>query len=419
MREVLSCKCHYAGERRGVRVESEEGALVTVLEGNMAAAYGVLLSKPDVISCFPITPQTSLGEALSRFVADGLLDAEMIEPEGEISALSMLIGASVAGGRTFTSTSSQGLSFMYDAYLFTAGNRLPVVMAIAMREQVSPHGVVAGQQDAILVKDGGWIQLYTESCQEILDATIMAYRLAEDPEILLPVNICYEGFYLSYQSQRVEIPSQENVDRFLSPVQESDRLKLCLENPMVFSSYTVPGELYTEYRFKHCEAHQRSKMKFDQIDAEFSEIFGRSYGGQIEEYRSEDADVVIVTMGSCTGTAKGVIDRKRDEGFRVGLIKIRMFRPFPTERLITALNGKKAIGVIDRNVFYAGSCGHGFIELKGLLCDLEQPAPVILNFIAGLGGSDIIPEHVERVIETTYSTLDGKTVKPVTWLSLE
>ncbi len=400
-------------------METKEGRQVRVLEGNLAAAYGVLLSKPDVISCFPITPQSSLGEALSRFVADGLLDAEMVEPEGENSALSILIGASVAGGRTFTSTSSQGLSFMYDAYLFTAGNRLPIVMAIAMREQVAPHGVIAGQQDAVLMKDGGWIQFYAESCQEILDATIMAYRLAEDPEILLPVNVCYEGFYLSYQSQRVEIPTQNEVDRFLAPVTESERLRLCLENPMVFSSYTFPGELYTEYRYKHCAALQRAREKCDQIDKEFEGIFGHGYGGQIEEYKAEDADVVIVTMGSCTGTAKVVIDKKREEGLKVGLIKIRMFRPFPVDRLIEVLNGKKAIGVIDRNVLYAGSCGHVFFEIKSLMNELEPRVPVLLDFIAGLGGSDITPQLVERVIDTTYSATNGKTVKPVTWLSLE
>ncbi|NIR14233.1 MAG: hypothetical protein GWN86_09865, partial [Desulfobacterales bacterium] len=266
-------------------MKTSEARQVRVMEGNMATAFGVLLSKPDVISCFPITPQTSLGEALSRFVADGLLDAEIIEPEGENSALSILIGASVAGGRTFTSTSSQGLSFMYDAYLFTAGNRLPIVMVIAMREMPAPHGVIAGQQDAILVKDAGWIQFYAESCQEILDSTIMAYRLAEDPEILLPVNICYEGFYLSYQSQRVEIPTQDEVDRFLAPIENSERLRLCLENPMSFSSYTFPGELYTEYRYKHCQALQRAKEKCEQIDREFEDIFGYGYGGQIEEYR--------------------------------------------------------------------------------------------------------------------------------------
>ncbi len=400
-------------------METKEGRQVSVLEGNKAAAYGVLLSKPDVISCFPITPQSSLGEALSGFVADGLLDAEIVEPEGENSALSILIGASVAGGRTFTSTSSQGLSFMYDAYLFTAGNRLPIVMAIAMREQVAPHGVLAGQQDAVLLKDGGWIQFYAESCQEILDSTIMAYRLAEDPEILLPVNICYEGFYLSYQSQRVEIPNQEEVDRFLAPIEKSERHRLCLENPMVFSSYTVPGELYTEYRYKHCAALHRAKEKCEQLDEEFKGIFGYGYGGQIEEYKSEDAEVVIVTMGSCTGTAKGVIDNKRDAGLKVGLIKIRMFRPFPTERLIKALNGKKAVGVIDRNVSYAGFCGHGFFELKYLLPDLGQPTPLLLNFIAGLAGTDITPQHVERVIDITYASVEGKEVKPVTWLSLE
>jgi len=415
----LSSKGHYAGKRRGLAMETREARQLRVLEGNMATAYGVLLSKPDVISCFPITPQTSLGEALSRFVADGLLDAEIIEPEGENSALSILIGASVAGGRTFTSTSSQGLSFMYDAYLFTAGNRLPIVMVIAMREMPAPHGVIAGQQDAILVKDAGWIQFYAESCQEILDSTIMAYRLAEDPEILLPVNICYEGFYLSYQSQRVEIPSQDEVDRFLAPVEKSERLRLCLENPMIFSSYTVPGELYTEYRYKHCAALQRAKDKCEQIDKEFQDIFGYGYGGQIEEYRTDDADVVIVTMGSCTGTTRGVIDKKRDAGFKVGLIKIRMFRPFPSERVIEALNGKKAIGVIDRNVLYAGFCGHGFFELKSLLHELTPPTPLLLDFIAGLGGTDIIPEHVERIIDSTYDALEGKPIKPVTWISLE
>jgi len=390
-----------------------------VLDGNRAAAWGVFLSRPDVLASFPITPQTPLLEALYRFKADGLLDAEMVEPEGENSALSILIGASAAGGRTFTATSSQGLSFMYDAYLFAAGNRLPIVMVIAMREQVSPHGVIAGQQDAVLVKDAGWIQFYAETCQEILDSIIMAYRLAEDSEILLPVNVCYEGFYLSHHSQRVVIPEQEDVDRFLAPLQNSERLKFCLEEPMTFSSYTVPGELYTEYRFKHCAAYQRAKEKCDRIDEEFRNVFGYSYGGQIEEYKSEDADVVIVTMGCDSGTAKGVIDKKRDEGLKVGLIKIRMFRPFPRERLVKALNGKRAIGVIDRNVCYAWFCGHGFFELKALLSDLQHPAPLLLDFIAGLGGADITPEHIEKVIDTTFAAAEGKPYQRVTWLSLE
>ncbi|OGP53431.1 MAG: hypothetical protein A2Y65_07000 [Deltaproteobacteria bacterium RBG_13_52_11] len=392
---------------------------IRVLDGNRAGAYGVLLCRPDVIASYPITPQTPLLETLYKLEAESLLDAEMIEPEGENSAMGILLGACAAGGRTFTATSSQGLSFMNDAYLLAAGNRFPIVMAIGMREQVSPHGVIAGQQDAVLVKDHGWIQIYTESCQEILDSIIMAYRLAEDSEILLPVNVCYEGFYLSHHSQRVEIPRQEEVDAFLAPLKTMERLKWTLDDPMVFSSYTVPPELFTEYRYKACAAHQRAKGKFDEIDSEFGKQFGRSYGGQIEEYKAEDAEVVIVTMGSATGTAKVVVDKKREQGLKVGLIKVRMFRPSPRERLIQALKGKKAIGVIDRSVCYAWNCGHNYVELKTLLSDLQPPLPLLLDFIAGLGGADITAHHVERVIDRTFAAARGEEQKTVTWLSLE
>ncbi len=243
---------------------------VRVLDGNRAAAYGVLLSRPDVITCYPITPQTPLLETLYRFEAEGLLDAEMAEPEGENSAMGMLLGASAAGGRTFTATSLQGLSFMCDACLLASGNRFPIVLAIGMREQVSPNGVVAGQQDAVSMKDHGWIQLYMESCQEILDSIIMAYRLAEDLEVLLPVNVCYEGFYLSHNSQRVDIPGQEAVDQFLAPLKNMVRPKFTLDKPMVFATM-AQGELYTEYRYKACAANQRAKEKFDWIDREFAE----------------------------------------------------------------------------------------------------------------------------------------------------
>jgi len=392
---------------------------IRVLDGNRAGAFGVLLCRPDVISSYPITPQTPLLETLYKFEAEGLLDAEMIEPEGENSAMGVLLGACAAGGRTFTATSSQGLSFMGDAYLLAAGNRFPIVMALGMREQVSPHGVFAGQQDAVLVKDHGWIQIFTESAQEILDSIIMAYRLAEDSDILLPVNVCYEGFYLSHHSQRVVVPRQDEVDEFLAPLKNMKRLKWTLEEPMVFSSYTVPAELFAEYRYKACAAHQRAKGKFDEIDREFGKKFGRSYGGQIEEYKTDDADIVIVTMGCSTGTAKVVVDRKREEGVKVGLVKVRMFRPSPHERLVKVLNGKKAIGVIDRSVCYAWGCGHNFVELKALLGDLERPAPVMLDFIGGVAGADITDQHVARVIDSTVAAAKGLTQQSVTWLSLE
>jgi len=181
----------------------------------------------------------------------------------------------------------------------------------------------------------------------------------------------------------------------------------------------VPPELYTEYRYKMCAAHERAKAKLDEIDREFGKQFGRSYGGQIEEYRTDDAEFVIVTMGCSTGTAKVVVDKKREEGMKVGLVKIRMFRPSPRERLIRVLNGKKAIGVIDRNVCYAWNCGHNYVELKTVLSDLETPAPRLFDFIAGLGGADITARHVERVIDSTYEATTGKEQAAVTWLSLE
>jgi len=390
-----------------------------LLDGNKAAAHAVRLCRPDLISAYPITPQTTLLEQLYRFVADGDLDTEIVAPEGENSALSLLIGASASGGRTFTATSSQGLSFMFDCLLLAAGDRIPIVMVIAMREQPSPQGVVAGQQDALSVKDTGWIQIYAESCQEILDSIIMAYRLAEDPEILLPVNICYEGFYLSYLSQRVEIPDQAKVDLFLQPLKSSPRPTLSLENPMTFSAYTRMGRLYTEYRYKHCRAFERAKQKIEEIDQEYKECFGRGYGGQIEEYQSSDAEILIVTMGSCTGTAKGVIDRKRKEGIKVGLVKIRMFRPFPRERVTQSISGKKVVAVVDRNVCYGWNCGHGFVEIKALACDVAQPAPAFLNFVAGLGGSDITDKHFERIIGMALEAVNDRHLKEVNWLMLE
>jgi pyruvate/2-oxoacid:ferredoxin oxidoreductase alpha subunit len=390
-----------------------------VLEGNAAVAYGAMLCRPDVIAAFPITPATSVLEYLYRFSAQGLLDAEMIEAEGENSALSAVMGASAAGARTFTATSSMGLAFMFDVYLAVSGSRLPVVMPLAMREQPMPMALAAGTSDAFTVKDGGWIQIYVETCQEILDSIIMAYRLAEDTDILLPVNVCYLGFYLSYLSQRVEIPSQEEVDAFLAPLKRMERTRLCLEEPLTFPAEIAPADpVFAEYRYKHCAALGRAKQKWDEIDKEFGAAFGRSHGGQIEQYRTEDAEIILVTMESTTGTARVVVDSKRDEGLKVGLVKIRLFRPFPRERLLEALKGKKAIGVIDRHVCFGWNCGQCFIELKALLSDLEAPVPLV-GFIDGMGGADITKEHIERAVDIINAAAKGKAVKETTWLALE
>lgn len=259
-----------------MKVESKSRPALKLLEGNEAVAHGVLLCQPDVIAAYPITPMSSVLDHLYHFKADGSLKAEMLAVESEHSSMSALIGASLAGGRTFTATASQGLLFMYEAYADAATLRLPIVMTLATRETNAPQGVTAGDQDAILVKDTGWIQIHVESCQEILDTIIMAYRLAEDPQILLPVSVCYTGFYLSYLSEPVEIPEQEKVDQFLPPLEMNPRIDP--ETPMTASVYSR-GIITTEYRYKHLAAAQRAKARIEEIETEFQQIFGRSYGG--------------------------------------------------------------------------------------------------------------------------------------------
>ena len=398
-------------------MKKEAKGELKVITGNAAVAYGAMLCRPDVVTSFPVTPQTEVGEQLARFHADGLLAAEMVEVEGENSSMNVVLGASIAGGRVFTATSSWGLVFMYDAMLETAGFRAPVVMANANREPPGILAVSSGQQDMICTRDTGWIQLVVENCQEILDTIIMAYRLAEDVEILLPVMVNYDGFYLSFLSEAVRIPAQEEVDRFLEPLKrQPERLKLIPGKPLGCGTHGL-WEEYTELRYKHCAAMERAKQKLDEIDKEFEEFFGRSYGGQIEEYRTEDAEIVLVASGSAAGTVKVVIDKKREQGIKVGLIKLRMFRPFPRQRLVQALKGKKGIGVIDRSICFGWNCGPMYMELRAILTDLGSPP--MMGFIDGLANMDITIKHIEKMVDEVYAASQGKPFQEVTWMVLE
>jgi pyruvate/2-oxoacid:ferredoxin oxidoreductase alpha subunit len=386
-----------------------------VLTGNAAAAHAVRLCRPDVISGYPITPQTELWDVLYRMAADGELDCETVEPEGEHSVMSIIMGASTAGARTFTATAAQGLFFMFEPYISVANQRLPVVMVNANRESLPPITVSGSGQDIMMVKETGWIQLHTESCQEIIDTIIMAYRLAEDPEILLPVTVAYDGYYLSYRSEPVDIPPQERVDQFLP---RRPRVTLDPRTPLTMGPWATM-ELFTEYRIKHLKALSRARTRLEEIETEFKQKFGRSYGGQIEEYRCEDADIVLVSLGSCIGTARVIVDQKRDEGVKVGLIKVRMFRPFPKERLARALRGKKAIGVVDRNINFGWQCGHMLVELKAALMNSFDGKVPMVNFIGGLNGGDITLEHMRRVVDTMQLAAAGKSCPEVTFLELE
>jgi pyruvate/2-oxoacid:ferredoxin oxidoreductase alpha subunit len=396
---------------------SAQKSQVRVITGNAVGAYGAMLCRPDVIAAYPITPQSEIAEQLAQFKADGILDAEYVEVEGENSAMNTVLGASVAGARVFTATSSYGLVFMYDALQEASGFRAPIVMVNANRETPGIHAVSSGQQDMISARDTGWVQIIVENDQEILDQIIMAYRLAEDNDILLPIMVNYDGFYLSYLAEAVKIPAIEEVDAFLAPLKkQSPRQKLVPGVAIGCGSHGMEMG-YVEARYKHCQAMERVKAKVDEIDKAFGEHFGRSYGGQIEEYRTADADIVIVASGSAAGTVKTVVDDKREKGIKVGLIKMRLFRPFPAERLVEVLNGKKAIGVIDRSVNFGWKYGPICTELKALTAEIG-PAP-ILSYIDGLANLDITIPHIGRVIDETHAAAQGKPYQEATWIPME
>ncbi len=390
---------------------------VSVMTGNVAAANTARLCRPEVVACYPITPQSEVAESLSGFVADGSLDAEIVEVEGENSAMNVVLAASVAGARTFTATSSYGLVYMYDAMMQASGYRAPIVMVNVNRETPGIHAVSSGQQDMIATRDSGWAQIIVENNQEIIDQLIMSYRLAEDFDIQLPVMLNYDGYYLSYLAEAVEMPDQADVDAFLAPLKKQPQRPRIIPGAATGCGTHGMEMGYIEARYKHWTALERAKQKVDDIDKEFGEYFGRSYGGQIEEYRMNDADIAIVASGSAAGTAKTVVDAKRADGIKVGLVKQRLFRPFPEERLIQALKGKKAIGVIDRSLAFGWKYGPMCAELK-VVAPAIGSMP-ILSYIDGLANLDITIPHIGRVVDEVDAAAKGKAYQDVTWIPME
>lgn len=383
---------------------------LTAVTGNKAAAIGAKLARPDVVAAYPITPQTPLVEHLSSFISEGELDAAYRASEGEHGVLSFLQGAALTGSRTFTGSSSHGLYWMFESYIRQAHFRLPMVMCIVGRES-GDVTVWSGFQDVFNIKEAGWIQIICEDNQEIVDSVIRGYKIGEHPDVMLPVNVCYDGFYLSHHSSGIEVPDQEYVDDFLPPFDGAD-LKIDPEEPMSVSPLT-PGDLITKYRMEHTAAMETAKDVITQVDAEFEERFGRSYGGLIEPYRLDNADVAIVTYGSPTGTAREAVDQARADGQRVGLLKVRVTRPFPKEQIMNALSDVAAVGVVDKSVNF----GHGSGQLYQDILTATAGADGLLvkSYIGGLGGSDITVEKVRNVI-TDVESLDDAAPLRTAWL---
>ena len=400
---------------------AKEKPRTVVCDGNEAAAWGVVLSRPDMVAVYPITPQTSLVEALAQFAADGTLDADMVEAEGEHSVLSVLQGACLAGARTYTATSGPGLAFMFEPYLRAPGMRLPMVMSIVTRDTLSPQCVWGGHQDAMSVREAGWIQIYCDSVQEVLDTVIMAFKVAEHRDVMLPVNVCHDGNYLSFGVCRAELPEQAQVDEFLGKPDTNWHVALDPDRPMGVDPLTGgaggPGPaLFARYRKGQCRGMQNALGVIAEAHREFGERFGRHHAPLVEEYRLEDAEYALVTIGSMTGAAKDAVDAARGRGERAGLVKVKTYRPFPVKALAQALFKVKAVGVVDRSVSFGWNSGPLYQDVLGTLGALAGRIPAV-SFIGGLAGADLTPEHFARALEATRETLAGARPLAPVWLN--
>ena len=365
-----------------------------ILEGAMAVAHAVARCRPEVIAAYPITPQTHISEELSTIVADGELQAEFVKVESEFGAASVVLGASAAGARAYTATSSQGLMLMAEVLWNMAGMRLPVVLACANRSVSAPLSIWCDHQDAESIRDCGVIQIYAEDAQEACDQHVIAFKVAEDRRVLLPVMVNLDGFLLTHVFEPVELPDQDLTDKFLGKYEAL--YKLDVDNPMSFGCFTEPDKCM-EGRWMIHDASLRSLGVIEEVSKAFAQAFGRTSGGLVEEYRSKDAETVLVAKGSISGTIKDVVDELRDKGRKVGLVRLKTFRPFPRDAVLKALRGAREIAVIEKG----GSFGAGGIvtpDLKDCLYDAGLRIPVS-GFCVQLGGREVTPDGIREIID--------------------
>ncbi|MGC9514586.1 pyruvate synthase subunit PorA [Methanocrinis sp.] len=373
-----------------------------VVEGSYAIADAVRCCSPDVVSVYPITPQTHIVEHLSEFVADGKLDCEYINVDSEFSSISSLVGASAVGARTYTSTTSQGLALMFEVLYNVSGMRLPIVMTTVNRSLSAPLSIWNDQQDSLGTRDAGWIQIFAENVQEAIDLTPMLFKISEDPEILTPSMACMDGFILTHVYEPVDFLDEEMVREFLPPFEPE--YVLDPENPKTFGAFADPS-WFTEFKYLQYQAMERARKKITEVSREFEEVFGRGYGGLIDTYAMDDAEIALVTMGSIVGTVKEAIDELRKEGVKVGLVKIRSYRPFPGEELKRALKDANVIASIEKDV----SMGYEsalLTDLKGAFYNSSIRTPII-GFAVGLGGRDIGVKQIRAIVEQASRVSDA------------
>ncbi len=387
------------------------------LKCNQAAAYAAKLAKPDVVSAYPITPSTTVPEQISEFVADGVMDAEFIPVESEHSAMSGCIGASASGSRAFTATASQGLSLMSEMLFIAAGMRLPISMAIGNRALSAPINIWCDHQDMMAQRDTGWMQMYAENNQEALDLILASYKVAENEDVLLPAMTGFDAFILTHTVEPVEVYDQEVVNEFLGDYNPSHAY-VDSEDPMTQGTLGTP-EYYMEFRKETWDAMNRARDVFKEVFEEFEDTFGRDYD-LVERYRTQDAEIVFVAMGSVTGTIKEAVDHLRDQGVKAGLAKITVYRPFPIDEIKEIGKGSEAIAVAEKDISF-GSSGAVYHDVNRALANVEDK-PLVLDYIIGLGGRDVTVDHVEEISDQTEKALDKgieSSEEEVRWIGLE
>jgi len=366
------------------------------IDGNTAAATAMRQINPDVLAAYPITPQTSTVQTFSQFVADGLVDTEFVTVESEHSAMSACVGASSAGARVMTATASAGLALMWEIVYIAASNRSPIVMLVVNRALSGPINIHCDHSDSMGARDAGWIQIFSENPQESYDNMFQAVRIAEHPDVLLPVMVCHDGFITSHGLERVEIFDEEEIRDFIGTYKPQVTTLLDIDNPVTYGPLDF-YDYYYEHKRQQVEAMEHAKPVIIEVGKEFGKRFGRSYG-LFETHRMEDAEVAIIVLSSAAGTARVTVDRLRAQGLKVGLLKPRVFRPFPAQELVEALAHVKAIGVMDRSISFGAmnNAGPLFLELCAALHIYGGDMPIV-NYVFGLGGRDIVPSEIKQV----------------------
>ncbi len=386
------------------------------LDGNAAVSNAMRQINPDVVAAYPITPQTSTVQTFSEFVADGLVDTEFVTVESEHSAMSACVGASAAGARVMTATAANGLALMWEIVYIAASNRCPIVMSLVNRALSAPINIHCDHSDVMGMRDSGWIILMSENGQEAYDNVIQAVRIGEHPDVLLPVAVCQDGFITSHALERVELLEDEEVQDFIGTYAPQWAL-LDLENPKTHGPLDF-YDYYYEHKRQQVEAMENAHGVIAEVAGEFGEKFGRNYG-YLDEYRMDDAEVAVVAANSTAGTARTAVDNLRDEGLKAGLLKLRVFRPFPAQELAEALGDVEAIAVMDRSISFGsmGNAGPLYSELAAALA-LQGVNVPIADYVYGLGGRDIRPAEIEDVYRQAFEMARTGESRGVTYLGV-